>query len=267
MSDIYAEEFQEVLLEGEDEHGGFQNFGNDETQQKRSSKQNELVESDSYTSLTPVNEVQPFPFVAPSTIPKVGTPACTSDVSTPRAETQNTQKPMAQPSKMQIAKDSPRYTIRDAQAVYRSNENDGISNPKLKKQENLCYSRFEDDDATTSQCSEFLERKGRDSSIDSEFLPSSSASLYENKSDQDGYESCRKSSTESVFWVPPNQRRKSVADSEISEYAFSQNLLCQKNCFPDKLSSKHGAPPDSDCSGYTTMSQSRYEEGNPLALL
>ena len=266
MSDIYAEEFQEVLLEGEDEHGGFQNFGNDETRQKRSSKQNELVESDSYTSLTPVNEVQPFPFVAPSIILKVGTPTCTSDVSTPRAETQNTQKPMAQPSKMQIAKDSPRYTIRDAQAVYRSNENDGISNPKLKKQENLCYSRFEDDDVTSSQCSEFLERKGRDSSIDSEFLPSSSASLYENKSDQDDYESCRKSSTESVFWVPPNQRRKSVAESEISEYAFSQNLVYHKNCFPDKSSSKHGAPPDSDCSGYTT-SQSRYEEGNPLALL
>ena len=264
MSDIYAEEFQEVLLEGEDENRELQDFGNDETRQKRSSKQNELAESDSYTSLTPVNEVQPFPFVAPSTIAKVGTPRSTSAVSTPRAETQNIPKTMAKPSKMQIVKDSPPTTMQDVQTVYESNENGGISNPKLIKQEKFCYSRFEDDDMTTSQCSEFREMRDRGSSIDSEFFPSTSASVYENKSDQDDYESCRKSSTESVSWVPPNQR-KSAVESEISDCAFPQNLVSHNNCYPNKISSRHGAPPDSDCSGYTT-SRSRYD-GNQLSLI
>ena len=202
-------------------------------------------DNDSYTSLTPVNELQPFSLVGSSTFPSVRTAASTSDASTPQYESRampNTYRPQSVSCSV---KASPSNTLKDVQRENGNNDNSGLTQPQLKKQEIFCYSRCKDSQGTASHFPEFREMRDRASSVDSEFFPSTSGSVYENKTNQEDSDTCRQSSSGSGFSAPTTQR-KSTAEPEVSGCIFRQNSM------DNKLSSKCDAPPDSDYSGYTT---------------
>ena len=162
-------------------------------------------DNDSYRSLTPVNEIQSL---IPDEIPLVTTSftQCTSFTS-------NSSTPTMENRKLSHASSGNSLYLSSLKNSSSSNTlnmddiNDRSTRPHLKKQEKFCYNNVEDE---SSEC---YTMKEKESTLDNESSHSTSASVYENKYDQEDSDICRRSSSESEFWRQASRKNSSECET------------------------------------------------------